>query len=115
MQNLPILTVLIFLPILGAIPIAFFKRSETLLVRTWTLLVTLVELGLAVGMALSFNPGVQGPQFVERLSWIPTLGVQYYLGADGISLAMIVLTALLSFVAVIGSWAQLDSDRARLF
>jgi len=115
MQNLPVLSILILVPILGAIPIAFFRRSETLLTRTWTLLVTLVELALAVGVALSFNLGVQGPQFVERLNWIPTLGVQYYLGADGISVALIVLTAVLAFVSVIASWRQLDNDRGRLF
>lgn len=115
LQNLPILSLLIILPVLGAIPIAFFRRSESALVRTWALLVTLVELVVAVGLALAFRLGVDGPQFVERANWVPALGLQYLLGADGISLAMVLVTALLGVVAIIASWQLLDSERARLY
>ena len=43
-------------------------------------------------------------QFVEHYSWIPSINVEYFVGADGISMPMLLLTALLSFLAVIGSW-----------
>ena len=108
-----LLTLLIFLPILGAVPIAFFRRSETLLVRTWTLLVALVVFVASLALIVTFQPGATGPQFVEKLSWVPGVGIQYYLGVDGISLAMVVLTTFLTVVAVIGSWAAMDGERSK--
>jgi len=109
----PILSIAIFLPLAGAIPILFFRRTEVLLVRTWTLLVSLVELVVALGLVARFEPGLSEPQYVERLAWVPAVGIQYYLGLDGISLAMVVLTALLTVVAVIGSWNALDAERGK--
>jgi NADH-quinone oxidoreductase subunit M len=108
-----ILTALIFLPILGALPIAFFRRADSLLIRTWTLLVALSEAGVAAALALGFDPNLTGPQFTERVSWVPTLGIQYFLGVDGISLAMVVLTALLSVVAVLASWPAFSGNRSK--
>jgi NADH-quinone oxidoreductase subunit M len=109
----PILTILIFLPIGGAVPILFFRRDEPLLVRTWTLLVTLVELGLSVALLAGFQVGVANPQLIEKASWVPILGIQYYLGIDGISLAMVLLTTLLSVVAVLASWPAISGERAK--
>ena len=112
-SGFPILTALIFLPIIGALPIAFFRRSDPLLIRTWTLLVTLAEAGIVATLALGFNPGATGPQFTERASWVPTVGIQYFLGVDGISLAMVVLTAILSVVAVLASWPAFSGSRSK--
>lgn len=100
----PLLSLLIFLPILGAIPILFLPREDSLLVRTWVLLVTLTEFVVSLLLLPGFQAGASGMQFVENASWIPVLGIQYHLGVDGISLAMVLLTTLLSAIAVVGSW-----------
>ncbi|HVC34322.1 MAG TPA: NADH-quinone oxidoreductase subunit M [Chloroflexota bacterium] len=113
LSGIPILTLIVFLPLVGAIPILFFRRTDTLLIRTWTLLVSLAEFVLSLSLILGFDPGATGPQFVERAPWVPTLGIQYYLGADGISLAMVLLTTFLTFIAVIGSWGAMDTERCK--
>jgi NADH-quinone oxidoreductase subunit M len=107
LAGFPILTVVIFLPVLGAIPIVFFPREEPLLTRTWALLVTLVEFLVSLGLIAGFDPAAAGMQLVERVPWIPGFGIQYYLGLDGISLAMVLLTTFLSAVAVIASWRDM--------
>jgi NADH-quinone oxidoreductase subunit M len=112
-SGLPVLTFLIFLPLLGALPIAFFRRADSLLIRTWTLLIVLLEVSLATGLALAFDTGATGLQYVERQPWVPTLGIQYYVGVDGISLSMVVLTALLAAVAVVASWESLSGGRSK--
>lgn len=111
--GVPILSLIVFLPLAGAIPIMFFRRSDTLLIRTWTLMVSLVEFLISLSLILGFQLGVGTPQFVERASWVPSLGIQYYLGIDGVSLAMVLLTTFLSLVAVIGSWGAMDIERCK--
>jgi NADH-quinone oxidoreductase subunit M len=113
LSSFPVLSALIFLPVVGAVPILFFRRSDVLLLRTWVLLVTLVDLVIAVILALQFRPGASGYQFVEKASWVPTVGIQYLLGVDGISLAMIVLATLLAVIAAIASWPRLGGDAAQ--
>jgi NADH-quinone oxidoreductase subunit M len=55
-------------------------------------------------MFYQYNRAADGPQFVERYLWMPTLNIQYYLGVDGLNLPMVVLTTLLTFLAILGSW-----------
>lgn len=111
--GIPILTLIVFLPLAGAIPILFFRRSDTLLIRTWTLMVSLVAFVLSLSLIFGFRLGASSPQFVEQSNWVPSLGIQYYVGIDGISLAMVLLTTFLSLVAVIGSWSAMDSERCK--
>jgi NADH-quinone oxidoreductase subunit M len=113
LSGMPILTFLIFLPLAGAVPLLFFARNDTLLVRTWTLLVTLGELLLALVLLPGFRLGVTAPQYVERVPWVPTLGIQYFLGLDGISLAMVLLTAFLAVIAVIASWPAMAGEHSK--
>jgi NADH-quinone oxidoreductase subunit M len=113
LNGFPLLSVLIFLPIAGAIPILFFRRDDTLLIRTWTLMTTLAELGLVLVLISGFQTGSAGPQLVERTTWVPTLGIQYFLGVDGISLLMVVLTSVLAVIAVLASWPQLGGATSK--
>jgi NADH-quinone oxidoreductase subunit M len=113
LSGFPLLSILIFLPILGALPILFFRRSEPLLIRTWALLVTLVELVAALVAGAGFRLGATGPQYVERTPWVSVVGIQYYLGLDGISLAMVLLTTILAVVAVLASWPAISGERAK--
>ncbi len=111
--GIPILSVIVFLPLAGAIPIMFFRRSDTLLIRTWTLMVSLVEFVISLGLILGFQTGIGSPQFVEQVLWVPSLGIQYDLGIDGVSLAMVLLTTFLTAIAVIGSWNAMDTERCK--
>src|SRR5205814_233365 len=64
-------------------------------------------------VALAFRPGANGYQFVEKAPWVPTLGIQYFVGVDGISLSMIVLATILAVVAVLVSWNRLEGPGSK--
>jgi len=73
-------------------------------------------LGFLVSLPLWFwfDRGKDGFQFVERASWIPSIGVQYLFGVDGISTLLILLTTLLGFIAILSSWTAI-TDRVRQY
>lgn len=105
----PILSALVFLPVAGALVVPFLRREEVGVVKGWTLLVSLGNLGLAVAVLVGFQSGTAAMQFVEQAPWFPGLGISYHLGVDGISVLLVVLTALLTPVAVAASWREMGN------
>ena len=102
-----ILTLTVFLPALGALVILLFLRNDHT-VRVFAFAVGLVELLLTAGVFLSFDRGDGAARFqlVDRIHWISaeTFNASYFLGIDGLSAPMVLLTGLLGFCAVIASW-----------
>ena len=103
-MNVPILSSLIFLPVVGMFLVMVTPRDRTHLIRVIATVITAIVLGVSVKLLLSFNTASSEIQFAERLLWIPQLNVFYSLGIDGISLPMVLATALLSFLACIASF-----------
>ncbi len=103
-MSIPYLSIIIFLPLLGAIAIALMPRSEPRRIKLTAALFTSVAFILSFALFFMFDRSLAGPQFVERASWIPSINVQYFLGVDGLSLPLLILTSLLGFVAVLVSW-----------
>jgi NADH-quinone oxidoreductase subunit M len=104
-----VLTPIIGLVIVGLLPVrAGGRHGEA--IRWVTLGVTLLTLGLAVGLWASFDHTAGGPQFVDRVEWIPTVGTQYAVGVDGISLPLVLLTAFLVPLCVLGSWRSIATN-----
>lgn len=103
-MTFPILSFIVFLPLTGALIILFTPRGQALTVKLVSLLASAITLGLSIVAYLNFNPAEPKMQLVERVPWIKSIAVQYFLGMDGISLPMIILTALLAFLAIIASW-----------
>ena len=101
----PILSLIIFLPLIGAIPIMLFvpKQKEEL-IRWLSAITTFGTFLVSLILIPNFNNNTHEMQFVERHSWIPSIGVQYLLGIDGISFLLILLTTLVTFIAVMSSW-----------
>ena len=97
------LSSIIFLPLAGVILCALLPKSAGALAKWVALLVTGVDLVLAALMVAGFRPG-GGLQFMERLDWVPQAGIQYFVAVDGISMPLVALSALLTFLAVIASW-----------
>jgi NADH-quinone oxidoreductase subunit M len=94
------LTAIVFLPLLGAIAALLAgDRSGRRdgVVRIVALAASLVVFVLSLVLWARFNPSDQAPefQFVEHYEWIPSFGISYFVGVDGISLSLIVLTAFL--------------------
>lgn len=99
----PILSMLIFLPIVGAVVVAFVPERRGDVARALGTAITVTTLGLAGWLLVHFETGVGAMQFVESHEWIPSLGIGYHLGIDGISLFMVVLTALIVPLTLVAS------------
>ncbi len=115
MSNFPWLTVAGAVPLVGALAIGLTpgrtapgsdsdRRARDLLVKRIALIFSLVTLGVTVAMALRFKPGGPRFQFTQTYQWIPQFGVHYAVGADGIALVLIVMTAILMPVVILASW-----------
>src|SRR4051794_12954654 len=101
---LPILSIVTFLPLIGLLVIAFAPASAA---RPLALATGLITFAVSLVLLLGYEPGRPGFQFVETLSWIPVFGIEYKLGADGLSVALVVLTTLLTWIAILASFAPI--------
>ncbi|OFW62166.1 MAG: hypothetical protein A2133_03610 [Actinobacteria bacterium RBG_16_64_13] len=108
------LTILTFLPVAGALVMLVFMRKRPSAYKTTALVTSIFTLALAIYLATQFRADTADFQFVENVSWISSLGISYHLGVDGISLLLILLTTLLSVVAILGSWNSI-TDRGLAF
>lgn len=105
-MNRPLLTIITFLPALGALAIALLPREKAHSARYIAAAFTLVDLALVLALFGRFNLSEPGVQFVDRVQWIRIGGfnVDYFLGVDGLSLPMVILTGIIGFLAVLVSW-----------
>jgi NADH-quinone oxidoreductase subunit M len=101
--NFPILSAIVLVPVIGAVASFLTPRSRPELARAIGLLFSMATATLAGFMLYKFATHTAGYQFVERHDWFPSLGVRYLMGVDGISLFMVVLTALLFPLAFLAS------------
>ncbi|MFA5902643.1 MAG: NADH-quinone oxidoreductase subunit M [Desulfobacula sp.] len=101
----PVLTILIFFPVVACLVLPFLKEEKT--VRIFTLIIGLIELFLAFPL-MGFDLGFGGYQFVEKKDWVPVWGLFYSLGIDGISFLMILLTLALLPLCVLCSWTYIS-------
>lgn len=97
------LSIIVFLPLVGAAVIALFFR-EAKQVRLVAALFTFVALVLSLVLFPQFDLSKTGVQFMEKYPWIPQLNVSYFLGVDGLSFPLLILTTLLGFCSVLISW-----------
>ena len=104
----PLLSLLIWLPILGGVLTLFAGNARPRLARWVALAFALATLALCVPLFAGFDLASPAMQYGERLAWIPAYDIQYHLGADGISLALIGLTALTTVLALVGAWGSVE-------
>ena len=108
-MSFPILTVITFLPIVGALLIGFIPRQRVEAIKKTALLVSLATFLLSLPLYFQFEL-TAGMQFLERHAWIPAFGIQYQLGVDGISLFMVLLTTFLTPLVVLASWKSIEKS-----
>ncbi len=105
-----ILSLMTFTPIAGVLFILAVPKGKDNIVKLIASFFAFIPVILAVILYSNFNntlPGVTDPgtfQFIEHYPWIRAFNIEYFVGVDGISVPMVLLTALLSFLAVVGSW-----------
>src|SRR3989344_5891476 len=103
-MELPIFTVLLFLPFAFALGVWIFSGDDPVKTRLIALVGAACILVLAfVGVYREYNPALSGIQFEEKYSWITTIDVFYHLGIDGLSMAMVLLVSLLTFLVILAS------------
>jgi len=114
LSGLPVLSIMIFLPLIGAVLVFLAGRSMSI-IRAISLIFSGIPLIFAVLLIFAFSWGAipdgeafADPQFYEEYEWIPSLGVSFAVGIDGISLPLLFITPLLTFVSILFSW---DVDR----
>jgi NADH-quinone oxidoreductase subunit M len=103
MNALPIISILTFLPIVGGILLLGLAPANPRAVRRWALLIAFAGLALVLVMAAHFDSGSGLSQFSETRDWVGSLGIQYKLGVDGLSLLMLLLTAIVVPMAILAS------------
>jgi len=100
----PILSLLIWLPIAAGLIVMLFGDRRANAARWFALSTTVFIFIVSLGLILGFDTQTAQMQFVERVPWIPALGITYYLGVDGISMPLIVLTTFTTVLVVISAW-----------
>ena len=98
-----LLTLTVFLPLVGALVIALLLRRPRA-IRGFAIGVTVADLTLAALAFTAYDPQKGGLQLVERVNWIPSLNVHYFLGLDGLNAPLVLLTGLVGMCAALASW-----------
>lgn len=106
LTGVPILSVITFLPLIGALVVAILPSSLT---RPVALAFALVTWVVSLLLLTGFVPGDEGFLFEEVVDWIPVFGIQYHLGVDGLSAALIVLTTTLSWICILASFKPIQT------
>jgi len=114
-MSIPLLSTLIFFPILGGLSLLCVPRTQISTIRLMALFVSLVELLLTLPLVLLFDKSTYVMQFVENRPWIEVLNINYSLGIDGISILFLLLTALIIVVSILVSWESIKDKVLEFF
>ena len=99
---------LVFLPVLGALCVLFVPKEQEAKIRYVALATALLTFVVSLGVLAGFDSQTADFQFVERYAWIEDFGIQYYVGVDGISLFLVLLTSFLTPLVMLASWGEVQ-------
>ena len=105
------LTLLMVLPLAGSVVVVALPKTNEKLVKQVALATTLIVLGATIAMATTFQRDNVELQFVEKYSWIPSFGINYALGIDGLALVLILMSTILAPVVVLAGWNESHGGR----
>ena len=103
-----LLSLVLFTPLAGFVVLLFLPSSSKNLIRLWANLVAFAGFLISLPLLGRFDRTKDGFQFAESADWIPSLGVKYLVGIDGISLLLLILTTLMGFLSIFASWTAID-------
>ncbi|OQY77089.1 MAG: Fe-S-binding domain-containing protein [Ignavibacteriales bacterium UTCHB1] len=104
-----ILSILIFLPVVLAIPVLFFKKESETLIKSYTLGVSILTFMVSLLLFINFDASTGQFQFVEKTKWINFINTNYFVGIDGISLLLILLSTFIIPLTIIASWKTIKT------
>src|SRR3989339_538557 len=102
--GIPILSLLIFFPLAGAVVLLFLNKENAKQIRIVTLLFALAEFFISLPLFFAFDPTTASMQFVEDRWWVEAYGISYKIGIDGISVLLVLLTTFLTVLCILSSW-----------
>lgn len=109
MTHIPYLSLLIWLPMLSAVPIAFLNKRNHVSASRWVaLIVAVLSLAISVYLYITFDTSTYVMQFREHHAWIPALKIYYDVGVDGISLPLIALSCFTTVIIILASWQMVE-------
>ncbi|MCD6162182.1 MAG: NADH-quinone oxidoreductase subunit M [candidate division Zixibacteria bacterium] len=107
MENWPILSWIIFLPLIGIVPLLLISKEKKNLLRITALLFSFANFVLSLVLVSRFDSSDINFQFVEKLPWISSVGIEYHVGVDGISILLILLTTFISIISIASTWTAI--------
>ncbi|MCX6537332.1 MAG: NADH-quinone oxidoreductase subunit M [Acidobacteria bacterium] len=105
--NSHLLSIILFTPLIGAALLLFVSRQQANLIRWIANIVALIGFVVSLPLWFAYDPAGAQFQFVERMPWIPSIGAEYFLGVDGFSVLLILLTTLMGSIAILSSWTAI--------
>lgn len=113
MADLSLLSLLILVPLIGAAVALFIPSDQQRVSKAWIVIVAFITAAIALSVAARFDPAQPGLQLEESVAWIPSLGINFHLGVDGIGMAMVLLTGLVFIVVGFASYSPQIGFRAK--
>jgi len=102
-----LLSIILFLPLAGALVLLLVNRENVNAIRWIANIVAFLGFVVSLPLWFNYNPQSADFQFVERAQWIPSIGAEYFLGVDGFSVLLILLTTMMGCIAVLSSWTAI--------
>ena len=103
-----LLSVIAYTPLVGAVLLLFINKEHKNFIRWFANVIAAIGFLVSLPLLKNFDVNADGMQFVERHAWIPSIGVEYHFGIDGISLLLILMTTGLGFLAILSSWSAIE-------
>src|SRR6266853_1082201 len=101
-----LLTAVIFLPTVAGLLLLLLRKEQVVAVKVAGLAISLVTFILSVALYLQFDSTNAGVQFSQKAAWIPSLHISYFVGVDGMSILLVMLTTVLTPIALLSSWSS---------
>ena len=100
---MPMLSLIVWAPLAGALIVLMLPKENVRAIQVTSFIAAGVSLAASLTLIPQFDHSLSTMQFVEKVSWIPSLNVSYFLGVDGLGFPLVLLTTFMSFIALIGS------------
>lgn len=111
MQNIPYLSLTIIIPVLGALAVMVTPKDSKVMIRVISSAFSFLMLVVSAIIFFGYDRSMGGYQLVEQYSWLKQLGVTLYMGVDGISAPMVLLTGIIIFTGSLASWSIEDRPK----
>ena len=110
-MQFPVLSLIVFTPIIAGLLLLLIPSERKSEIRVAALAASSLALVLSIWVYFSYDVSAGGYQFIERYDWLPQLGISYYVGVDGMSAPLVLLTGVVMFTGVLISWGIDDRPK----